>query len=153
MPKNELTLTQILGCIDKNFKSAWKEFTDEEKKCVKFWLLNRYASCVQGSRSKQENAVIKTNEIYNKNWNVLGTKHLELQWQLLCLAGNTNEVLRHEWIGFKKKEAGDTGKIEKFLKEIYPQMKLDEVELLARISTKKEIRQLARDMGYETLPF
>jgi hypothetical protein len=28
-------------------------------------------------------------------------------------------------------------------------MKMDEVELLARISTKKEIRELAKDHGYE----
>jgi hypothetical protein len=28
-------------------------------------------------------------------------------------------------------------------------MKLDEVELLARISTKKEIRELAEEHGYE----
>jgi hypothetical protein len=153
MTKEKLSLKQILGCIDFNYRNAWKEFTEEEKKSVSFWLLNRYVSCVQGNRSKQEYAVLKTNEIYNKNWNVLGTKHAELQWQLLCLSGNTDKVEWHEWIGFKKKESGDTSKIEKFLKEVYPSMKLDEVELLARISTKKEIRQLARDMGYETLPF
>jgi len=153
MSENKLSLKQILGCVDVNYRGAWKEFTAEEKKSVGFWLLNRYVSCVQGNRSKQENAVIKTNEIYNKNWNVLGTKHPELQWQLLCLAGNTGKVEYHEWIGYKKKETGDTGKILKFLKEVYPEKKLDEVELLARISTKKEIRQLARDMGHDTLPF
>lgn len=153
MSENKLSLKQILGCVDFNYKNAWKEFTAEEKKSVGFWLLNRYVSCVQGNRSKQENAVIKTNEIYNKNWNVLGTKHPELQWQLLCLSGSTGKVEYHEWIGYKKKETGDTGKIFKFLKEIYPEKKLDEVELLAKISTKKEIRQLARDMGYDNLPF
>ena len=153
MSENKLSLKQILGCVDVNYRGAWKEFTAEEKKSVGFWLLNRYVSCVQGNRSKQENAVIKTNEIYNKNWNVLGTKHPELQWHLLCLAGNTGKVEYHEWIGYKKKETGDTGKILKFLKEVYPEKKLDEVELLAKISTKKEIRQLARDMGHDTLPF
>lgn len=153
MSDNKLTLKQILGCVDLNYHNAWKEFTAEEKKSVSFWLLNRYASCVQGSRSKQENAVIKTNEIYNKNWNVLGTKHPELQWQLLCLSGNTGKVEWHEWIGFKKKESGDRDKILKFLKEVYPEKKLDEVELLARISTKKEVRQLARDLGHDDYPF
>jgi hypothetical protein len=153
MTENKLTLKQILGCVDLNYGNAWKEFTAEEKKSVSFWLLNRYTSCVKGNRAAQENAVIKTNEIYNKNWNVLGTKYPELQWQLLCLSGNTAKVEHHEWIGFKKKESGDSGKILKFLKEIYPEKKLDEVELLARISTKKEVRQLARDMGYDTLPF
>ena len=37
----------------------------------------------------------------------------------------------------------------KLLSQIYPNMKLDEVETLARISTKKEIKQLAKDHGYE----
>jgi len=59
------------------------------------------------------------------------------------------EIQEHKWIGFKKKE-GNNSKVEKFLKDLYPNMKEDEVELLARISTKTEIRELAKDLGYET---
>jgi len=116
------------------------------------WLLNRWVSSVQGSREKQELAVFKTNEYYNKNWNVLGTKHPKLQWQLLCQAGNTKKIESHQWIGFKQKGSANS-KAVKFLQSIYPTMKLDEVELLARISTKKELKELAREHSIEDADF
>ena len=135
----------VLAAIDMNGKSVWKELTDEQKKCVNFWLLNRYASSVVGTRESQELAVVMTNQIYNKNWNELSTKHPQLQWQLLCSTHNASSNIRqHQWIGFKKKK-GDNSKGVKLLQTIYPNMKQDEVELLARISTKKELKQLAEE--------
>jgi len=38
-----------------------------------------------------------------------------------------------------------------FLMKLYPDKKLDEVELIARISTKEEIKQLAKEHGYEKI--
>lgn len=143
MASEKLNLKQILGCIDMGYKGAWKEFSDEEKKSVGFWLLNRYTSSVSGSRSKQEAAVLKTNELYNKHY-MSTSKHSELQWQLLCMSGNTKAIEYHSWIGFKKKEAGNSKAI-KLLQEIYPHLKDDEVEALARISTKKELQELAKE--------
>ena len=135
----------VLACIDSNAKSVWDELTDEQKKCVNFWLLNRYASSVSGPREAQELAVVMTNQIYNRNWNELGTRHPKLQWQLLCSTHNANSSIRnHNWIGFKKKKA-DNSKGVKLLEKIYPNMKQDEVELLARLSTKKELKQLAEE--------
>jgi len=152
MAQEKLNLKQILGCVDMNYKGAWKEFTDDEKKSVSFWLLNRYVSSVSGSRQKQENAVLKTNEFYNKNFNDIGVGkdngHQELQWQLLCTAGGTRDIEFHSWIGFKKRN-GSNSKAIKLLQQIYPHLKEDEVETLAGISTKKELKQLAEEHGIE----
>ena len=123
----------------------------QEKKDIKLdlWNLNRYISSVKGSREEQELAVFKINEYYNRNWNVLGgTDHVKLQWQLLCVAGKTGKKKFHPWIGLKKKK-DDSSKAVKILANIYPNMKMDEVETLARISTKNEIKQLAKEHGYE----
>jgi hypothetical protein len=139
-----LPIKDILAAIDLGAKNVWDELDDESKKQISFWLLNRYVSSVNGSYEKQALAVFKTNEYYNKNWNVLGTKHPKLQWQLLCQAGNTGKIEYHSWIGFKKKDAGDN-KAVKLLEQIYPNMKRDEVELLARLSTKKELKELAKE--------
>ena len=101
--------------------------------------------------NQYENEVVynKVNEYYNKNWNVLGgTNHVKLQWQLLCVAGKTGKKQFHPWIGLKKKK-DDSSKSVKLLAQIYPEMKMDEVETLARISTKKEIKELAKEHGYE----
>jgi len=144
---SKLPVKDILAAIDMNAKSVWNELSDEEKKQVSFWLLNRYVSSVSGNRDKQELAVFKTNEYYNKNWNVLGTRHPKLQWQLLCNTGNTGKIEFHPWIGLKQKGSDD--KAIKLLQQIYPNMKNDEVEILARISTKKEIQQLAEEYNID----
>jgi hypothetical protein len=144
MAYQEFPVREVLACIDNNAKSVWKELTDEQKKCVNFWLLNRYASSVVGTREAQELAVILTNTYYNKNWNELGTRHPQLQWQLLCSTHNASASIRkHQWIGFKKKKGNNNA--QKLLEKIYPNMKQDEVDLLAGISTKKELKELAKE--------
>ena len=148
MAQAKLPIKDVLAAIDMGAKSVWDELNEEERKSVGFWLLNRYASSVKGNREKQELAVFKTNEFYNKNWNELGMKHPKLQWQLICQSGNTGKIEFHPWIGFKKKN-GDNSKGIKLLKQIHPNMKEDEIELLANISTKKELKQLAEEYDIE----
>ena len=143
MAQQTLPVKDILAAIDMGATNVWDELSDEEKKQVNFWLLNRYVSSVKGNRDAQELAIFKTNEYYNKNWNELGTRHPKLQWQLLCMTGNTGKIEFHQWIGFKKK-TGNNNAV-KLLQQIYPNMKQDEVELLARLSTKKELKALAEE--------
>jgi len=145
--KQTLPVKDILAAIDMGAMNVWDELSDEEKKQVNFWLLNRYVSSVKGNREAQELAVFKTNEYYNKNWNELGTRHPKLQWQLLCLTGNTGKIEFHQWLGFKKKKGNNNA--QKLLEQIYPNMKQDEVDLLARLSTKKELKELAEEHGVD----
>jgi len=152
MAAQKLPIKEILAAIDFNARSVWQEFSDEEKKAVSFWLLNRYASSVQGTREDQELAIFKTNEYYNKNFSVIGVGkengHPELMWQLLCLSGNWDAVKFHPWIGFKKKTGNNT-KAVNLLLTIYPNMKEQEAELLAGISTKRELTDLAEEHDLE----
>ncbi len=152
MANKELDLfKELIPSIDMGFKELYDAASEDGKKDIKLdlWNLNRYISSVKGSREEQELAVFKINEYYNRNWNVLGgTDHVKLQWQLLCVAGKTGKKKFHPWIGLKKKK-DDSSKAVKILANIYPNMKMDEVETLARISTKNEIKQLAKEHGYE----
>ena len=144
----KLAIKEILSWIDNGERDIWNHLEDDHKKQISFWLLNRYVSGVQGSRETQELAVFKTNEYYNKHFNDIGVGkdrgHQKLMWQLLCMCGNTGKNEFHPWIGFKKRD-GSTGAAVKLLEQIYPHLKNDEVELLARISTKKELKQLAEE--------
>jgi hypothetical protein len=152
MAQEKLNLKQILGCIDMGYKGAWDEFTEEERKSVGFWLLNRYVSSVKGGPLKQGSAILKTNEFYNKKFNSIGVGkdkgHPKLMWQLLCLSGNTGNIEFHPYIGFKKRTTDNN--VVKVLEQIYPDLKTDEVELLAKLSTRKEIKELAEEYGIET---
>jgi len=147
MAQQKLPIKDILAAIDMGAKNVWDEITDDERKQVSFWLLNRYVSSVQGNRDKQELAIFKTNEYYNKNYMDV-SKHQKLQWQLLCMSGATDKIEFHPWIGFKKKTQ-DNNKLVKVLEEIYPNMKQDEIEMLANINSKKDIKQLAEDHNIE----
>jgi hypothetical protein len=152
----ELDLFKVLiPSIDMGYKDLYDAAGEDGKKDIKLdlWNLNRYISSVKGSYEKQALAVLKTNEHYNKNWNVLGgTNHVKLQWQLLCVAGKAGKKQFHPWIGLKKKK-DENSKAVNFLAQLYPNMKMDEVETLARISTKKELKQLAQEHGYEKVDF
>lgn len=145
---------EMMPAIDFGMKDLWDAAGEDGQKEIKgdLWNLNRYISSVKGNREEQELAVFKTNEYYNKNWAVLGSKHPKLQWQLLCISGNTKKREFHEWIGFKK-QTNINSKIIKLLSEVYPEYKDEEIEILARISTKKEIQDLAKDHGIDDFKF
>ena len=144
---SKLPLKDILAAVDMGAKEIWKELSEEERKQVSFYLLNRYVSSQKGNRDTQELAVFKTNEYYNKNYMDV-SKHPKLQWQLLCQSGNTGKIEFHQWIGHKKKGQSNSNSI-KFLQQLFPNMKQDEIELLAGISTKKELKELAEEHGIE----
>jgi len=141
---SKIPVKDILAAIDMNAKSVWKELDTEQKKSVSFWLLNRYISSVAGSSEKQALAVLKTNEFFNKNY-MVAYNHPELQWQLLCISGNTKNIEFHKYQGLKSNVTNTTNKFEKILIKLFPDKKLDDIKVLASISTKEEIQQLIED--------
>ena len=148
MAQQRLPIKDILAAVDMGGMSVWDEFTDEEKKQVSFWLLNRYVSSVKGNREQQELAIFKTNEYYNKNY-VDVSKHPKLQWQLLCLSGNSGKIQYHQWIGHKKKSGNTSSAGLKLLQTIHPNMKQNEIEMLAGMYSKKELKALAEQHNIE----
>jgi len=144
----KLTLKEILPQIDRGNAEWWDTLTDEERKQISFWLLNRYVSSSNGTLTDVAMAVLMTNEYYNKNWNVLGTRHPKLQWQLLCMINENRKSRFHKYINLKR-TADSNSKSVKLLLKLFPNKKLDEVALLARISTKEDIRKIARSHGLE----
>ena len=146
---SKLPLKDILAAIDMNAKSVWDELSDEEQKQVSFFLLNRYASAVKGNNTQKELAIFKTNEYYNKNFFTI-QKHKKLLWFLLCMTANEKKDIRyHEWIGYKLKDASAQNKAVKFLKALYPNMKEEEIEMLAKINSKEELKELAESYGMD----
>lgn len=145
----KIELKEKLAAVDMGAKTMWAEINDEQRKALKseFFILNRYVSNVKGKpRDVQEHFVLTVNEYFNKHWNTL-QKHPNLLWQLLCACSHeSKQIFYHEWIGFKKKKG--EGKVSKFLGEIYPMRKDDELALLAQLLTKKEVRYLAEQHGY-----
>ena len=146
---SKVELKEKLAAVDLGAKELWDELDDVNKKALKseLFILNRYISNVKGqSREVQEHFVLAVNEYFNKHWNTL-QKHPKLLWQLLCMCSHeSRKVFFHEWIGFKKKK-GDTKRL-KFLLQVYPSRKQDELEMMAELMDLKDFKQLAKDLGY-----
>lgn len=146
---SKVELKEKLAAVDLGAKDLWDELDDVNKKALKseLFILNRYISSAKGQRREiQEHFVLSVNEYFNKHWNTL-QKHPKLLWQLLCMCSHeSRNVFFHEWIGFKKKK-GDTKRL-KFLLQVYPSRKQDELEMLAELMDLKEFKQLAKDLGY-----
>lgn len=147
----KIELKEKIQAVDQNVRELWDAMNPDQQKALKneFFILNRYISNVQGqSREVQEHFVLTVNEYFNKNWNDI-QKHPKLMWLLLCMCNyNGEKTFFHQWLGHKKKE-GSGGKKIKFLTEIYPNKKIDEIELLAQLVTDKDIKDLGRKHGMD----
>jgi hypothetical protein len=59
----------------------------------------------------------------------------------------SQQIYFHQWIGFKKKQGNN--KIGKFLLDIYPNKKQDEIDMLSQLMTPAEAKKLAQQYGYD----
>ena len=142
---SDLPLNKVLGALDQKDMQFWERCTPEQQKKIAPFLLNRYMSIVKGSSELHEYYLIATNQRVNVNYFALN-KHPKLVWQLLCTVSPGMGNQFHQWIGNKKKK-GNNSEIRKQLAELYPNYKNDELDLLASITTKKELKLLAEASG------
>jgi hypothetical protein len=144
----KLSIQHEMSVFDRKERDFYDNLTDEERKKFSIFLMIRYGSSVQGSRDLQEFYVISCNERLNKHFFALH-KHPKLQWLMATTVSPGLGTFRHNWIAPKKKEAGPAGSVKKQLAELFPNMKSDEIDLLAEVTTKKELDQYLKDHGQD----
>ena len=144
---DKLSINNEMSCFDRKDRKFYDSLTDEERKKFSPFLMIRYGSSVSGGRDLQEFYLIATNERLNKHFFALH-KHPQLQWLMATSVSPGMGTFRHNWIAPKKKEASTSG-IKKQLAELFPNMKADEIELLASITSKKELDQYLKDHGQD----
>ena len=143
---DKLSINNEMTQFDRKNRKFYDELTDEERKKFSTYLMLRYGASVEGTADLQEWYLRVTNERMNINFFDLG-KHPKLQWLLATTVSPGMGTQRHYWQGAKKKE-GSNSKAVKFVTQLYPHMKQDEAELLADINTTKELKELAKQMGW-----
>jgi len=144
---DKLNIANEMAQLDSKNRNFYDELTDEEKKKFSNFLMIRWSSSVQGSGELQEYYVQSCNHYLNKHFFAIN-KHPKLQWLCATAVSPGMGSFRHQWISPKKKEAGASG-FKKQLAELFPNRKMDEIELLAAITTKKELDMYMRDLGME----
>jgi hypothetical protein len=131
--------------FDRKNREFYCDLTDEERKKFSNYLMIRWGSSVQGSRDLQEFYVIATNERLNKHFFAVN-RHPQLQWLMATTVSPGMGTHRHQWISPKKKDAGSS-EIKKQLMELYPNMKMADIETMAALTTKQELKQRLREHG------
>jgi hypothetical protein len=147
MNEGVLSIINEMRCFDEKDRTFWNSLTDEERKKCSLYLMIRWGSCVQGSSDLQEYYLLSCNVKLNKNFFAVN-KHPELQW-LMCTAVSPGlGSFRHNWIAPKKREGKNNNKVEKFIAKLYPSMKMSDVQLMSEFTDIKELKVLAKDMGF-----
>jgi hypothetical protein len=134
---DKLSIQNEMTQLDLKNRQFYDELTDEERKKFSNYLMIRWSSSVQGSRELQEFYLIAANERLNKNFFAIN-KSPKLQWLTATTVSPGMGTHRHQWIAPKKKEAGASA-IRRQLAEIHPHLKDDELDLLTKITNKKDI--------------
>lgn len=142
---DKLGINNEMAQLDTKNRAFYDELDEEERKKFSTYLMMKYSANVEGSSDLQAWYLLASNERVNINFFDL-SKHPKLQWLSCTSVSPGMGKQRHYWLNGKKKEGSNT-KTVKFLTKIYPTLKTDEIELLARLNSDKEIKELAKNLG------
>ena len=138
-----------MRCLDHKDRDFYDSLTEEERKKFGTFLMIRWGSTVRGDADLQAYYLISTNERLNKHFfNISGTQHKKLQWLMATTVSPGMGAQRHEWLAANKRDTSKN-KSEKFLRAVYPHYPDDDIQLMAEINSRDELRQLARDLGWD----
>jgi hypothetical protein len=149
MSDDKLNIKNEMAMFDTKRRDFYDSLTDEEKKKFSPYLMIRWGSSVGGSSDLQAYYVMSCNERLNKHFFDINTaQHKKLQWLMSTTVSPGMGKQYHQWIGLKKKEAKDN-KSAKFVRELYPHLKEDEIELMLKLNDKQDLKQMARELGWD----
>jgi hypothetical protein len=141
----KLSIHNEMMCFDRKDRTFYDELTPDERKKFSNFLMIRWGSSVQGNTELQGYYLQSSNHYVNKHFFAIN-RHPKLQWLCATAVSPGLGTQRHQWIAPKKKEAGASG-VRKQIVELFPHLKDDEIDLMAKINTKKDIEEYLRNSG------
>lgn len=145
---DKLSIQNEMACFDGKDREFYNSLSDEERRKFSNYLMIRWGSTVRGSRGLQEFYVLSVNENFNRHFFAIN-RHPKLQWLCATAASLGNGTPTHSWIPSKKKTTG-TNEVKKALAELHPNMKLGDIEVLASLIDKKELKAYLVSHGRES---
>ncbi len=134
--------------LDRKNRLFYDELTDEERKKFSTYLMLRWSSSVQATSQVQAYYLMSCNENLNKHFFDIA-KHPKLQWLCATAVSPGIGTYKHQWIANKKKNAAYENKTLKALNQIFPLLKKQELEILASINSKDEIKSMLKEHGWD----
>lgn len=138
-------------------RDFFDELSEEEQKKFSPFLMIRWGSAIYGNNEAlQSYYLMSTNENLNMDFfDISSSKHKKLQWLMATTVSPGPEVLKmqgglptHQWISNKKPKDPNAKSIN-FLREIYPHLKDNELQLMAQLNDQSDLKNLARQYGWD----
>ena len=130
--------------LDLKQRDFYDGLTDQERKNFSLYLMLRWSSGVIADREIQE-YVRSCNHYLNRHYFAIN-RHPKLQWLAATAVSPGLGRQKHTWIKPKKKESGSS-EVKKTLMQLYPTMKMSDIETLAAVTDPKELKEHLRHMG------
>jgi len=147
MSEDKLNIRNEMAQFDRKNRDFYDSLNDEEKKKFAPFLMIRWGSAVGGNADLQAYYVMSCNENLNKHFfDISAAKHKKLQWLLATTVSPGMGNQYHQWI--KPKSKTTDNKNVKFLRELHPHLKEDDLRLLAELNTKEELKEYAKGLGW-----
>ncbi len=145
---DKLNINNEMAQLDRKNRLFYDELTDEERKKFSTYLMLRWSSSVQATSQVQAYYLMSCNENLNKHFFDIA-KHPKLQWLCATAVSPGIGTYKHQWIANKKKNAAYENKTLKALNQIFPLLKKQELEILASINSKDEIKSMLKEHGWD----
>ena len=145
---DKLNIQNEMAVFDRKERDFYDNLTSDERKKFSNFLMIRWGSSVQGNAELQNYYLQSSNHYVNKHFFAIN-RHPKLQWLCATAVSPGLGAQRHQWIAPKKKQTGASG-IKKQLAELYPTLKDDEIELMAKINSQKDIDAYLKAAGQDT---
>jgi hypothetical protein len=143
---DKLHINNEMAQLDVKNRHFYDELNEEERRKFSNYLMLRWGSSIGGNNGDLQSYYLQsTNQQVNPHfWSL--NKHPKLQWLLMTTISPNMGVFKHDWIAYKGKAAKN--KRAQQLAEIYPDMKISDVELLANTMTDDQYQDLLLNLGY-----
>ena len=142
-----LSINNEMAQLDRKNREFYDSLTDEQKKKFSPFLMIRYGATVGGSEDLQAYYLMSCNENLNKHFFDISTaKHKKFQWLMATTVSPGMGNQYHQWIKVGKKTSDN--KNIKFLRELYPHLKEDDLKLMSEINDKDDIKAYAKGLGW-----
>jgi len=136
---HKVNIHEVMNAIDYRNGDYYTKLDDESKKSVSTYMVQRWASQVQGQAEIQEHYLLMVNDLSNVDYIATTSAHEELRYRVLALVG-LGKKMRHEFVppkGAKK------DKLREWLIELLPNCNEEEIELFREINGSDVLKDIA----------
>lgn len=141
-----LNITNEMRALDLKQRDWYDGLTPEQQRKFSPYLMLRWGSSVQGSDELLEYYIRSTNQRLNRHFfSVNASRHKKLLWLMATAISPDLGVHRHPWLAHKRAER-DTAKT-KIIREYWPHLRDDEVDLMAQLNTPADLKAYIKAHG------